>query len=134
MTAVHGFKDENLRPYGYNLAAFLNDEKMVQQAYGTAEPLYAAAAGAKVDTDARAAIINRITTIQIGAHLCDPLVDGFQLCPRVAFALLLRGGAGGEKPVPIDTEAEERRLRTLLSARNRAEQRLEADIAACQAG
>lgn len=50
MTAVHGFKDENLRPYGYNLAAFLNDEKMVQQAYGTAEPLYAAAAGAKVDT------------------------------------------------------------------------------------
>lgn len=50
MTAEHGFKDESLRPYGYNLAAFLNDEKMVQQAYGTAEPLYAAAAGAEVET------------------------------------------------------------------------------------
>ena len=50
MTAAHGFKDESLRPYGYNLAAFLNDEKMVQQAYGTAEPLYAAAAGAEVET------------------------------------------------------------------------------------
>lgn len=42
--------------------------------------------------------------------------------------------AGGEKPVPIDAAAEERRLRTLLSARNRAEQRLEADLAACQVG
>jgi NitT/TauT family transport system substrate-binding protein len=50
MTAEHGFKDESLRPYGYNLAAFLNDEKMVQQAYGTAEPIYAAAAGADVET------------------------------------------------------------------------------------
>ena len=50
MTAVHGFKDESLRPYGYNLAAFLNDKKMVQQAYGTAEPIYAAAAGADVET------------------------------------------------------------------------------------
>ena len=50
MTAAHGFKDESLRPYGYNLAAFLNDIKMVQQAYGTAEPIYAAAAGADVET------------------------------------------------------------------------------------
>jgi NitT/TauT family transport system substrate-binding protein len=50
MTAEHGFKDESLRPYGYNLAAFLNDEKMVQQAYGTDEPIYAAAAGADVET------------------------------------------------------------------------------------
>ena len=50
MTAEHGFKDESLRPYGYNLAAFLNDKKMVQQAYGTAEPIYAAAAGADVET------------------------------------------------------------------------------------
>ena len=50
MTAAHGFKDESLRPYGYNLAAFLNDKKMVQQAYGTAEPIYAAAAGADVET------------------------------------------------------------------------------------
>ncbi len=50
MTAKHGFRDESLRPYGYNLAAFLNDEKMVQQGYGTAEPLYATAAGASVET------------------------------------------------------------------------------------
>jgi len=50
MKAEHGFKDENLRPYGYNLAEFLNDETKVQQGYGTAEPLYAAAAGADVET------------------------------------------------------------------------------------
>lgn len=50
MTAEHGFKDESLRPYGYNLAEFLNDKAMVQQGYGTAEPLYAAAAGAEVET------------------------------------------------------------------------------------
>ena len=49
MVAKHGFKDEQLRPYGYNLAEFLNDKKMVQQGYGTAEPLYAAAEGAQVD-------------------------------------------------------------------------------------
>ena len=45
-----GFKDEQLRPYGFNLAAFLTDKEAVQQAYATAEPLYAAAEGAEVDT------------------------------------------------------------------------------------
>jgi len=45
-----GFKDEQLRPYGFNLAAFLTDKDAVQQAYATAEPLYAAAEGAPVDT------------------------------------------------------------------------------------
>ncbi|MBI1621702.1 ABC transporter substrate-binding protein [Aquamicrobium zhengzhouense] len=42
-----GFRDEQIRPYGYSLAQFLSDEKMVQQAYATAEPLYAAKEGAK---------------------------------------------------------------------------------------
>ncbi len=50
MVNAHGFKDEQVKPYAYNLAQFLQDEKMVQQAYGTAEPLYAAAAGAKPQT------------------------------------------------------------------------------------
>ena len=50
MVAEHGFRDEQLRPYGYNLAQFLSDESIVQQGYATAEPLYAAAAGATVDT------------------------------------------------------------------------------------
>ncbi|MCY3982233.1 MAG: ABC transporter substrate-binding protein [Alphaproteobacteria bacterium] len=50
MVAEHGFKDEQLRPYGYNLAQFLNDKSIVQQCYATAEPLYAAAAGAEVET------------------------------------------------------------------------------------
>lgn len=45
-----GFRDEQLRPYGFNLAAFLTDPQAVQQAYATAEPLYAAAEGAAVDT------------------------------------------------------------------------------------
>ncbi|MDD9730948.1 ABC transporter substrate-binding protein [Mameliella sp. AT18] len=46
----HDFQDEQLRPYGFNLAQFLNDEALVQQAYGTAEPIYAANQGAEVDT------------------------------------------------------------------------------------
>jgi NitT/TauT family transport system substrate-binding protein len=50
MTASEGFSDEQLRPYGYNLAGFLNDEKMVQQGYATSEPLYAEQQGAPVDT------------------------------------------------------------------------------------
>ena len=50
MTATQGFKDESLRPYGYNLAEFLQDPAMVQQGYGTAEPISAKAAGAEVDT------------------------------------------------------------------------------------
>lgn len=45
-----GFKDEQLRPYGYSLAQFLNDKKVAQQAYATAEPLYAEKEGAKVTT------------------------------------------------------------------------------------
>lgn len=43
---AHGFSDEQLRPYTYNLAEWLTDETIVQQGYGTAEPLYAIAAGA----------------------------------------------------------------------------------------
>ncbi len=50
MVAEHGFRDEQLRPYGYNLAQFLGDKSIVQQGYATAEPLYAAAEGAEVDT------------------------------------------------------------------------------------
>lgn len=49
MVQAQGFKNEQLRPYGYNLAQFLADDKMVQQAYGTAEPIYARAQGAEVD-------------------------------------------------------------------------------------
>jgi NitT/TauT family transport system substrate-binding protein len=50
LVAEHGFRDESLRPYGFNLAQFLADERVVQQGYGTAEPLYAADEGAQVDT------------------------------------------------------------------------------------
>ena len=50
MVNAHGFRDEQVKPYGYNIAQFLSDKKMVQQAYGTAEPIYAAAAGATPKT------------------------------------------------------------------------------------
>lgn len=49
MVAAKGFSDEQLRPYGYNLAQFLSDKEVVQQAYGTAEPVYARNEGAEVD-------------------------------------------------------------------------------------
>jgi len=38
MKADHGFKDEQLKPYTFNLAPFLADKKAVQQGYSIAEP------------------------------------------------------------------------------------------------
>jgi NitT/TauT family transport system substrate-binding protein len=46
LVKAKGFKDEQLRPYGYNLAEYLQDKAMVQQGYGTAEPIYAKEEGA----------------------------------------------------------------------------------------
>jgi NitT/TauT family transport system substrate-binding protein len=50
MVAEKGFKDEQLRPYNYSIAQFLAEPGAVQQAYATAEPLYAENAGAKTRT------------------------------------------------------------------------------------
>ncbi len=36
----HGFKDEQLKPYNYNLGPFLANKKAVQQGYSVAEPIY----------------------------------------------------------------------------------------------
>jgi len=36
----HGFRDEQLRPYNYNLGPFLANPKAVQQGYSVAEPIY----------------------------------------------------------------------------------------------
>jgi NitT/TauT family transport system substrate-binding protein len=47
MVKAKGFKDENLRPYGYNMAEFLQDKKMVQQGYATSEPENARLNGAE---------------------------------------------------------------------------------------
>jgi NitT/TauT family transport system substrate-binding protein len=46
LVAEHGFKDEQLRPYSFNLAEYLTDKAVVQQGYGTAEPIYAKQEGA----------------------------------------------------------------------------------------
>ncbi len=46
----HGFKDEQVRPYSFNLAEFLTDKTIVQQGYGTSEPLYAAKEGAEPES------------------------------------------------------------------------------------
>jgi NitT/TauT family transport system substrate-binding protein len=39
MKAEHGFKDEQLKPYTFNVAPFLADKKAVQQGYSIAEPI-----------------------------------------------------------------------------------------------
>ncbi len=39
MKADHGFKDEQLKPYTFNIAPFLADKKSVQQGYSISEPL-----------------------------------------------------------------------------------------------
>lgn len=41
LKAVHGFKDEQLKPYNYNLGPWLANPKAVQQGYSVAEPIYA---------------------------------------------------------------------------------------------
>lgn len=46
LVASHGFRDEQVRPYTYNLSVFLENKKIVQQTYALGEPAYAEAAGA----------------------------------------------------------------------------------------
>jgi NitT/TauT family transport system substrate-binding protein len=36
----HGFKDERLRPYNFNLGPFLANPRAIQQGYSVAEPIY----------------------------------------------------------------------------------------------
>ena len=47
LKSEHGFRDEQLRPYTFNLAPWLADKRMVQQGYAVAEPISAIAQGAK---------------------------------------------------------------------------------------
>ncbi len=41
LKAVHGFRDEQLKPYNYNLGPWLANKRSIQQGYAVAEPLYA---------------------------------------------------------------------------------------------
>ncbi len=40
LKATQGFRDEQLRPYNFNLGPFLADPRAVQQGYSIAEPIY----------------------------------------------------------------------------------------------
>ncbi|GAP35810.1 ABC transporter substrate-binding protein [Piscinibacter sakaiensis] len=40
LKAVHGFRDEALKPYNYNLGPFLANKRAIQQGYSVAEPIY----------------------------------------------------------------------------------------------
>ncbi len=40
LKATHGFRDESLKPYNYNLGPFLSNPKAIQQGYSVAEPIY----------------------------------------------------------------------------------------------
>lgn len=40
LKTTHGFRDEQLKPYNYNLGPFLANPKAVQQGYAVAEPIY----------------------------------------------------------------------------------------------
>jgi len=40
LKVTHGFRDEALRPYNYNLGPFLANPKAIQQGYSVAEPIY----------------------------------------------------------------------------------------------
>jgi len=45
LKVAHGFKDETLKPYTYNLAPFLANPRAIQQGYSVAEPIYVEAQG-----------------------------------------------------------------------------------------
>jgi NitT/TauT family transport system substrate-binding protein len=45
LKADHGFKDEQLRPYNYNLSPFLAEKRSVQQGYAVEEPISIAKQG-----------------------------------------------------------------------------------------
>jgi NitT/TauT family transport system substrate-binding protein len=40
LKVTHGFRDEALKPYNYNLGPFLSNAKSIQQGYSVAEPIY----------------------------------------------------------------------------------------------
>ena len=40
LTVTHGFRDEQLRPYNFNLGPFLANPRALQQGYSIAEPIY----------------------------------------------------------------------------------------------
>ncbi len=40
LKVTHGFRDESLKPYNYNLGPFLSNAKSIQQGYSVAEPIY----------------------------------------------------------------------------------------------
>ena len=40
LKVTHGFKDDALKPYNYNLGPFLANKKAIQQGYSVAEPIY----------------------------------------------------------------------------------------------
>jgi NitT/TauT family transport system substrate-binding protein len=40
LKVTHGFKDEAIKPYNYNLGPFLANNKAIQQGYSVAEPIY----------------------------------------------------------------------------------------------
>ncbi len=47
LKSEHGFRDEQLRPYAFNLGPFLKDDKLVQQGYASSEPYTALSQGAR---------------------------------------------------------------------------------------
>jgi NitT/TauT family transport system substrate-binding protein len=40
LKVTHGFRDESLKPYNYNLGPFLANPRAIQQGYAVAEPIY----------------------------------------------------------------------------------------------
>ncbi|MEN9063187.1 ABC transporter substrate-binding protein [Ponticoccus litoralis] len=85
----HGFRDEQLRPYGFNLAQFLNDETMVQQAYGTARADLCRRSGRRCRhlPSGRARLEHLC-----GNHRDPPAADRGEPRPRAAFPRCLDRG------------------------------------------
>jgi NitT/TauT family transport system substrate-binding protein len=77
LRAKFGFRDEQLRPYTFNLQPFLADRNAIQQGYLSSEPFAARAAGARPIAllIADAGYENYNTTIDISARMVREKTD-----------------------------------------------------------
>ena len=80
LQATFGFKDEQLRPYTFNIGPFLADRNAIQQAFVTAEPYAAMKAGAhpRVLLFAEHGFANYQTTVDTSTKFATDKADVLQ--------------------------------------------------------
>jgi len=94
-----GYRDEQVRPYTYNMAPFLADKRITQQGFISSEPFAIRKAGVEpvVHLLADAGFANYNTTISISKKMADEkkdLVQRFVTASLEGWAEYIKGGPG----------------------------------------